>query len=291
MTPPSQPTRWTTCGDSTVGRDADPVGDHDHQLDRRALRAVAARVRVHDRHQRVGPCDRVRPQAARAPRNVGGRFRRRRRFRGSVAHPPQHVVDHRHHRGDLVWRVHELELVLATGQLAGADVAAKLIGIRHAIALGARELGARDRELRAGLLLGAQQQRSLGLRLRHARDRANLRIGHPPQPERVVDQWQLAEPARHPDLFARSDEVEPDAPAEPVRARLRVLQAPATGGIEHADHGQEPVGRGVEVRRALRDLLAHLVELCTSHHIQCSHADMTSEFICAVRLGLLRWVI
>src|SRR4029453_12456284 len=78
----------------------------------------------------------------------------------------------------------------------------------------------------------------------------------------VVDVGERAERARHADLLPRRAEIEADPPREPGGAGEGPLAVPAGAGVEPADQAEQPMGRRVQVRRELRDLVGETVDVC-----------------------------
>ena len=78
--------------------------------------------------------------------------------------------------------------------------------------------------------------------------------------ERLGQERQRPEGARHTDSLAGGPEVESHAPAQPGGARAESA-VPAAAGVEIADQIEEAGGGGLEVRRQLGDLVAQPVQL------------------------------
>ena len=108
------------------------------------------------------------------------------------------------------------------------------------------------------------EQSPLVVRRRHPRQRAHLGIGDPPAPHRVAQQRQPAERARHPHLLAGRPERQPGAPVQPVRARHET--APAALLVEGEDQHQQLVGRGLDARGELRDVVAETLAVGPALH-------------------------
>jgi hypothetical protein len=104
-----------------------------------------------------------------------------------------------------------------------------------------------------------RQQPLFGLRGDHAGQLPDLRVGQLPAGERLSQQRQRAESARHSDVLASCAGGEPHPPAQPGGAGAEA-GVPALAGVELADEVEEAGGGGVEVRRQLGDLVAQPVE-------------------------------
>jgi len=70
---------------------------------------------------------------------------------------------------------------------------------------------------------------------------------------------QVGEGARDAHVLAGGAELEPDAPRQPVGARERALVCPAAGFVEAADERQQAMGRRIQMRGELGDLVGELI--------------------------------
>ena len=104
------------------------------------------------------------------------------------------------------------------------------------------------------------QQPRLGLGRGHAGQGADLGVGELAAGQRLGQARQRVERAGDADPLAGGAQVEADAPAEPGGAGGEA-GVPAAAGVELADEGEQPGGRGVEVRGQLGDLVAQAVQV------------------------------
>jgi hypothetical protein len=86
-------------------------------------------------------------------------------------------------------------------------------------------------------------------------DGPNLGIRNPSCRQRRIEDRQLPQRPRHPNLLARSRGVEADPPAQPVRAALRPLMMPFLGRIELPDARQQSMRPRIELRSQQSDLI------------------------------------
>ena len=104
------------------------------------------------------------------------------------------------------------------------------------------------------------EQPRFGLRRGDASQGSNLGVRQLPTRERVGQERQRAQSARHADLLAGRAQVESDPPAQPVGAGAEPVP-PAAAGVKRADAVEEAGGGGFEMRRQLGDLVAEAVQL------------------------------
>jgi hypothetical protein len=105
-----------------------------------------------------------------------------------------------------------------------------------------------------------RDQPLLGFGRGHASQLPDLGVRQLPAGERLGQQRQRAERARHSHVLARGAGGEPHPPAQPGGARAEA-GIPTQPDVELADQVEEASRRGVEVRRQLGDLVAQPVQL------------------------------
>ena len=105
-----------------------------------------------------------------------------------------------------------------------------------------------------------RQQPLLRLRGGHAGDSAHLRVRQLATGERLREQWQPGQGARHPYVLAGRAWGESHAPGQPLGTGPESI-VPSPSGIELANEIEEAGGRGFEVRRQHGDLVAESVEV------------------------------
>jgi hypothetical protein len=108
------------------------------------------------------------------------------------------------------------------------------------------------------------QQPSFGLRCRHAREGADLRVRELAPGKCLGQCRQRGERARHADLLSGCAEVEANAPGEPFGAGAKTI-APAAAGVELADQAEQAGGGGIEMRGQLGDLVTQAIQLANIH--------------------------
>jgi hypothetical protein len=187
------------------------------------------------------------------------------------------MVEHGPDQLRLLGVEHGLDLDHAVLEVAPADVAALLIDLRVRILIVPLHecvLAAQLLELRGGHQPRVVEQQRLVLRRRDAQQRADLRVRHLAAPQRIVDPRELGQLARDAHVIARRHQIPADAPGQPVRARRRALDMPATARIERAQIGEQPMHRGIEVCRLLGDPLAQLLQFAIHDDLLSSDSDI-----------------
>jgi hypothetical protein len=104
-------------------------------------------------------------------------------------------------------------------------------------------------------------QLALGLWCGDPSQCARFRVRHLALAHRLREHRQALERSGHAHPFARGARIEAGAPGQPVRAGLRAVVAPTFPFVEFAQADQQLVGRGLDLRRDDRDLVAETVDL------------------------------
>ena len=118
-----------------------------------------------------------------------------------------------------------------------------------------------------------RQQRRLGLRRRHPRQRPDLGVGQLPARQGRREPRQPAQRPGDPHALPGRAQVQSRAPAQPLGAGAGAA-LPAAAGVELAEQVQQPGGGGVEVGRELGDLVAETVQLCDARMRRHEHGNL-----------------